>query len=70
MLPWCHILLGAWNAAEPLSALLLVKAMGLVVNAADRSDDVVGRLVVLEDPAQLGRGLAQALAFLPSLSID
>jgi hypothetical protein len=34
---------------------LLVDAVGLVVHPADRADDVVGRLVVLEDPAKLGR---------------
>src|SRR4051812_28541940 len=28
---------------------LLVESMGLVVHPADRADDVVGRLVVLED---------------------
>jgi hypothetical protein len=37
------------------------------VHAADRADDVVGRLVVLEDPAQLGGLLAQPFAVLAEL---
>ena len=37
------------------------------MDAADRADDVVGRLVVLEDPAQLGGLLAQPLAVLAQL---
>src|SRR5580704_15883958 len=51
----------------PSTEGLLVEAMGLVMHPADRADDVVGRLVVLEDPAQLGAGLAQPLAVLPEL---
>src|ERR1700730_7851659 len=51
----------------PSTEGLLVEAMGLVVHPADRADDVVGRLVVLEDPAQLGAGLAQPLAVLAEL---
>ncbi len=51
------------SARSPRQSLL-VDAVGLVMHTADRADDVVGRLVVLEDPAQLGRGLAQPLAVL------